>query len=486
MVAEYGAAVIGLCMDDDGIPDEAEGRLAVARKIIERLAEPVRLDGKEAYVGGSVGIAMYPRDGWDYASLIKSADAAMYQAKEAGKARIVTFDQAMHNRNADWAICISHDEAFPAEVGSFNVYGNRILVVDPGDGTLTGVAIMGFLSALIVGPCVAPPLAAALAYIGTTGDAVLGASALFVMSLGMGMPLLLIGLSAGKLLPRAGGWMDAVKAVFGVLMLGVAIYLLERVISPGTAMLLWGTLLVVSAIYMGALSPLPEGTSGWRKLWKGLGVVALIYGALFLVGVAAGGVMVVLPYYLHDYKAFGRITILGEFLAIAALVMCLTFIIVDLGQPQPQRRRARRDRATARPRTALRAAPVARTGSMARHAAQPAVPVVPARPPHAVVDPVVPRRLAAVVRRHPLQSADGDRLFVHAAAPAGGLAGTVAHAAEDSRKHVAGPVDHVCIVEAALRDQSDVLGDVGMGGTAPLAIHNLVEVIRIRSVGALH
>ena len=156
-------------------------------------------------------------------------------------------------------------------------------------GSLAGAAIMGLLSALIVGPCVAPPLAGALIYIGQTGDAVLGGLALFAMSMGMGAPLIAIGTSAGKLLPRAGGWMDAVKAVFGVLMLGVAIYLLERVISPGTAMFLWGTLLVVSSIYMGALSPLPEGTSGWRKLWKGLGVVTLIYGALFLVGVAANG-----------------------------------------------------------------------------------------------------------------------------------------------------------------------------------------------------
>jgi thiol:disulfide interchange protein DsbD len=156
-------------------------------------------------------------------------------------------------------------------------------------GSLAGAGVMGLLSALIVGPCVAPPLAGALIYIGQTGDAVLGGLALFAMSMGMGAPLIAIGTSAGKLLPRAGGWMDAVKAVFGVVMLGVAIYLLERVISPVTAMFLWGTLLVASAVYMGALSALPEGSNGWRKLWKGLGVVVLIYGALFLVGVAANG-----------------------------------------------------------------------------------------------------------------------------------------------------------------------------------------------------
>ncbi len=156
-------------------------------------------------------------------------------------------------------------------------------------GHLTGAAIMGLLSALIVGPCVAPPLAGALIYIGQTGDAVLGGLALFAMSMGMGAPLVVIGTSAGKLLPRAGAWMDAVKAVFGVIMLGMAIYLLERVISETAAMFLWGALLVISSIYMGALNSLPEAASGWRKLWKGSGLILLIYGALFLVGVAANG-----------------------------------------------------------------------------------------------------------------------------------------------------------------------------------------------------
>ncbi|WP_177419314.1 protein-disulfide reductase DsbD [endosymbiont of Lamellibrachia barhami] len=156
-------------------------------------------------------------------------------------------------------------------------------------GSLFGVAIMGFLSALIVGPCVAPPLAGALIYIGQTGDAVLGGLALFALSMGMGAPLIAIGTSAGKLLPRAGSWMDAVKAVFGVTMLGVAILMLERIIPADIAMFLWGMLLVVSAIYMGALRHLEIEAGGWQKLWKGLGMVFLIYGALLLVGAAAGG-----------------------------------------------------------------------------------------------------------------------------------------------------------------------------------------------------
>ncbi|WPL16664.1 Thiol:disulfide interchange protein DsbD precursor [Thiorhodovibrio winogradskyi] len=156
-------------------------------------------------------------------------------------------------------------------------------------GTLIGAAIMGVLSALIVGPCVAPPLMGALIFIGKTGDAVLGFFALFGLGLGMGAPLLLIGTSAGKLLPRAGGWMDAVKAVFGVLLLAVAIMLLERILPAAMAMALWGLLLIASAVYLGALEPLPVQASGWRNLWKGLGISLLIYGALMLVGTAAGG-----------------------------------------------------------------------------------------------------------------------------------------------------------------------------------------------------
>ena len=156
-------------------------------------------------------------------------------------------------------------------------------------GSIAGVAIMGFLSALIVGPCVAPALAGALIYIGNTGDGILGGLALFVLSIGMGAPLIAIGTSAGKLLPRAGAWMDRVKAVFGVGLLAVAIVMLERIVPTAVAMLLWGSLAIVSAIYMHALQQLPESATGWDRLWKGLGMVLLIYGSLMLVGAAGGG-----------------------------------------------------------------------------------------------------------------------------------------------------------------------------------------------------
>ena len=156
-------------------------------------------------------------------------------------------------------------------------------------GSLIGVAIMGVLSALIVGPCVAPPLAAAVLYISQTRDPVFGGLALFVLSLGMGAPLVVFGTAAGKFLPRAGAWMDAVKAVFGVLFLGLAIWMLARVLDAVWIMLMSGALAIASAVYLGALERLPEGASGWRRLWKALGIVLLVAGAAEILGAAAGG-----------------------------------------------------------------------------------------------------------------------------------------------------------------------------------------------------
>ncbi len=167
--------------------------------------------------------------------------------------------------------------------GRLNTLSNR-----QEGGNLIGVAIMGALSALIVGPCVAAPLAGALIYIGQTGDAVLGGLALFSLSIGMGIPLLLIGGSAGKWLPRAGSWMEAIKAVFGVMLLGVAIWMLERILPESVSLLLWAALFVISSIFLGALSQLPEHSNGWHKLWKGAGILLLVYGSLLVVGSATG------------------------------------------------------------------------------------------------------------------------------------------------------------------------------------------------------
>ena len=156
-------------------------------------------------------------------------------------------------------------------------------------GHFAGVFIMGVLSALIVGPCVAAPLAGALLYISQSGDVVLGGAALFAMALGMGVPLLVVGASAGTLLPKAGPWMETVKRFFGVLLLGVAIYLVSPLLSVTAHMLAWAALLIVCAIYLHALDPLPPNAAGIRKLFKGIGVIALLAGAALLIGALSGG-----------------------------------------------------------------------------------------------------------------------------------------------------------------------------------------------------
>jgi len=155
-------------------------------------------------------------------------------------------------------------------------------------GTLIGAALMGLISGVIVGPCLAPPLAGALIFIGQQGDPILGGAALFAMSLGMGLPLIAIGTSEGSLLPRAGDWMNTIKSVFGILMLGLAIWMLERVIPGWVSLLLWGALLIVTAIYLGALNSLGIDANGWTKFWKGIGLLFLIYGGLLIVGGASG------------------------------------------------------------------------------------------------------------------------------------------------------------------------------------------------------
>ena len=155
-------------------------------------------------------------------------------------------------------------------------------------GSWIGVAVMGVLSALIVGPCAGPVLIGALLYTSQSGDYLTGALAMFALGNGMGAPLLLIGASGGKLLPKAGGWMDTVKAVFGVVLLGVAVLMLERVLPGPVTLALWALLLIIPAIYLRALDTLPDDASGWRRLWKGLGIAMLIYGVILLIGAVTG------------------------------------------------------------------------------------------------------------------------------------------------------------------------------------------------------
>lgn len=162
-------------------------------------------------------------------------------------------------------------------------------------GSYAGVFVMGAVSALIVGPCVAAPLAGALLYISQTRDVVIGGAALFSMAAGMSVPLLLVGVSAGSLLPRAGAWMEGVKKFFGALLIAVAIWMVSPVIPAWAHMLAWAAFAIVAAAYLSAFDPLPANASGWRRLWKGVGALLAIAGAVQIVGVATGGRDVLQP-----------------------------------------------------------------------------------------------------------------------------------------------------------------------------------------------
>jgi thiol:disulfide interchange protein DsbD len=163
-----------------------------------------------------------------------------------------------------------------------------------GKGIL-GTAIMGLLSALIVGPCVAPPLGGAVLFISHTGDAFLGGAALFIMSIGMGMPLLLVGIGAGKFMPKPGGWMTIVSQTFGVMMLGLGIFMLSRVLPDSLTMILWSLLFIGSALYMGVFNP-SSATKGAKKLFQLLAIVFLFYGGSLFIGGISGSSSVIRPF----------------------------------------------------------------------------------------------------------------------------------------------------------------------------------------------
>ena len=162
-------------------------------------------------------------------------------------------------------------------------------------GSISGAVTMGLLSAVIVGPCVAAPMFGVLLFISQTGDPYFGGLALFALSLGMGAPLIAIGTSAGKLLPKAGVWMDAVKAVFGVSLLAVAIWMIRSIVPEQVVLLLTAVLLIISAVYMGALDALKAEATGWTRFWKGSGLVIFIYGITLILGATAGSTSIISP-----------------------------------------------------------------------------------------------------------------------------------------------------------------------------------------------
>ncbi|MBL4797005.1 MAG: protein-disulfide reductase DsbD [Oleispira sp.] len=155
-------------------------------------------------------------------------------------------------------------------------------------GSLISVFLMGVLSALVVSPCVSAPLAGALVYLSTTGDAWLGGSALLALGLGMGTPLIILGTSGASIMPKAGGWMDQIKAFFGILLIGVAIWLLSRFLDATLILAMWGVLAIVYAIYLGAIEPIEPAQTGIKRTVKGIGFVILVYGVLALIGALQG------------------------------------------------------------------------------------------------------------------------------------------------------------------------------------------------------
>lgn len=170
-----------------------------------------------------------------------------------------------------------------------NAIQSKITKISGSQSGVIGVAIMGFLSALIVGPCVAAPLAGALIYIGQTGDALLGGVALFSLSIGMGLPLIAIGTSAGKFMPRPGVWMDTVKSIFGVMLIGISIWMISRILDERISLMLWGALAVFIAVNIGALEPIRgRCIRCHRANKKALGIIILLYGMSLLLGGMSG------------------------------------------------------------------------------------------------------------------------------------------------------------------------------------------------------
>lgn len=160
-------------------------------------------------------------------------------------------------------------------------------------GSVSGAAVLGMTSAVIVSPCVTPPLIGALLYIARTGDPVIGGAALFALGIGMGIPLLLVGACAGRLLPRAGAWMQPIRIALGIGLLAVAIWLLDRILPQAVIMVLWGVLLIGTGVQLGALTG--TAVAPLQRVWKALGLVLLLYGGLLLVGAAGGGGSVLQP-----------------------------------------------------------------------------------------------------------------------------------------------------------------------------------------------
>ena len=217
----------------------------------------------------------------------------------AGVAAAAAGMQLQATFNQPWILILFSGLFVALALGMFGVYElqlpNSIQTKLSGisgnqkSGTIIGAFIMGALSALIVTACVAPALIAALTVMAQTGDMLRSGTALFAMSLGMGAPLLLVGAAQGKFLPKAGPWMVAVRNSFGFMMLGLAIWMLSRILPGEVTMLLWAILIFMAGVFMGGLTTLTGDSTGPQKLGKGIGFLAIIYGVVLLLGALTGG-----------------------------------------------------------------------------------------------------------------------------------------------------------------------------------------------------
>ncbi len=205
--------------------------------------------------------------------------------------------QAMFNQ--PWVLILFAGLFAVLALGMFGLYDlqmppaiqNRLAAASGNQksGTMIGAFVMGALSALVVTACVAPALIAALTVMAQSGDMVRGGLALFAMSLGMGAPLLLVGAAQGKFLPKSGPWMVAIKGAFGFMMLGLAVWMLSRILPGTLTMILWSVLILIAGVFMGGMTTLAADAGVTRKLGKGFGLLAIFYGLVLFLGALAGG-----------------------------------------------------------------------------------------------------------------------------------------------------------------------------------------------------
>jgi thiol:disulfide interchange protein DsbD len=238
-----------------------------------------------------------PSRGFTLASAYVGGMAVVYTAAGIAAAAVGVQLQAVFNQ--PWVLSLFAGLFVVLALGMFGLFDlqmpssvqTRLAAVSGRQkrGTIVGAFVMGALSSLIVTACVAPPLVATLTVIGQTGDLFRGGAALFALSLGMGAPLLAVGTSAGKLLPKAGPWMVAVKSAFGFMMLGLAIWMLSRILPGPVTLALWGVLIFMAGVYLGGLTTLTAESAATQKLGKGFGLLGVIYGAVLVLGSLAGG-----------------------------------------------------------------------------------------------------------------------------------------------------------------------------------------------------